>query len=121
MIFNFTNFSFIQKCEIKCPESRKKLTRQYKFCLMDADAKRPGEGCTCRLNAEGRGSKTGEILRTSLYNHLLRNNVIRLPISILRITIYLIHINLRPANKDLRGGNTSFISDTQGISFHMPL
>ena len=31
MIFNFTNLSFIQKGEIKCPESRKKLTTQYKL------------------------------------------------------------------------------------------
>ena len=41
MIFNFTNFSHSsKKCEIKCPESHKQLTTQYKFCLMNADAKR---------------------------------------------------------------------------------
>ena len=42
-MINFTNFSS-KKCEIKCPGSRKKLTTQYKFCLMDADAKRPETG-----------------------------------------------------------------------------
>ena len=31
-------------CEIKCPQSNKKLTTQYKFFLMDVDAKRPGGG-----------------------------------------------------------------------------
>ena len=31
-----------KKCEIKCLESRKKLTAEYKFCLMDAEAKCPG-------------------------------------------------------------------------------
>ena len=33
-----------EKCEIKCPESPKKITTQYKFCLMDQDAKSPGGG-----------------------------------------------------------------------------
>ena len=41
-----------KKCEINCPESRKKLTTQYKSCLKDADAKRPG-------------SKIGEVFRMS--------------------------------------------------------
>ena len=40
MPFNFFHSS--KKCEIKCSESRKKLTTQYRFRLMDADAKRPG-------------------------------------------------------------------------------
>ena len=39
-----------KKFEIKCPESRKNLTTQYIFCLMDADAKRPGGGG--RLNPD---------------------------------------------------------------------
>ena len=30
-----------KKCEIKCPESSKKLTK-YKLCLIDADSKCPG-------------------------------------------------------------------------------
>ena len=49
MIFSITNSSS-KKCEIKCPESRKKLTTQYEFCLMDADAKCLGE--EGRLNAD---------------------------------------------------------------------
>ena len=44
MIFNFANFSIIQKVEIKCPESRKILTTQYKFDLIEVDAKHPGGG-----------------------------------------------------------------------------
>ena len=44
MILNFSNLSLLQKCEIKCPEPRKRLTTQYKFCLMGADAKCWGVG-----------------------------------------------------------------------------
>ena len=36
-----------KNAEIKCPKPRKKLATHCKFCLMDADAKRPG-----RLNAD---------------------------------------------------------------------
>ena len=45
MIFNFANFSFMQKVEIKCLKSRKIFTTQYEVYLMEVDAKRPrGEG-----------------------------------------------------------------------------
>ena len=44
MILNLTIAHSSKKCEIKCPEYHKKLTTQYKFCLMNANAKRPGEG-----------------------------------------------------------------------------
>ena len=44
MIFNFTIAHSSKKCEIKCAESRKKLTTQYKFCLMHADVNCPGGG-----------------------------------------------------------------------------
>ena len=40
MIFNFTNFSFVLRVKLDVQSPRKKLTTQYKFCLMDADAKR---------------------------------------------------------------------------------
>ena len=47
------------------------LTAQYKFCVMDADAKRPRGYAQCghlRTPAdEGRGSKIGKILQTSLW------------------------------------------------------
>ena len=47
MIFRLTNVSSkMKKCEIRCPESRKKLTTQCKFCLirivMYVDTKRLG-------------------------------------------------------------------------------
>ena len=59
-----------KKCEIKCPRSRKKLTTQYKFCLVNADAKRPGGGGVSSMRSPadngGRGEiKNGEILRIS--------------------------------------------------------
>ena len=44
MIFSFTNFSLIQKVWSKMSSVPQKLTTQYTLCLMDADAKRPGEG-----------------------------------------------------------------------------
>ena len=60
IIFNFANFSFIQKVEIECPESRKIFTTQYIFCLMEVNAKLPGG----RLNAEtcGKGGRRGQKL-----------------------------------------------------------
>ena len=42
-------------CEIKCPETRKKLTTQNKSCLMDEDAKRPGVGSMRHLRTRGWG------------------------------------------------------------------
>ena len=51
------------------PESRKKLTTQYKFCLMDADAKRLGEGGTGRFNADNRGRGCQKLAKS--YGRLL--------------------------------------------------
>ena len=54
-----------KKCEIKC-ESRKKLTTQYKFCLMHVDANCPGGGAgSMRKPADKGGLKIDKILRTS--------------------------------------------------------
>ena len=53
-MFKFTNCSS-KRCEVKCPESHKKLTTQYKFCFMHADHGRQTSGesgvATGRLNA----------------------------------------------------------------------
>ena len=46
-----------KKCEIKCPESRKKLTTQYKFCLTDADARGEGVGSMRTLADKGEGGQ----------------------------------------------------------------
>ena len=57
-----------KKHEIKCPESRKKLTKHYKFCILDVDAKRLGRGVgSMRVPVDnGGGSKIGKILQTSV-------------------------------------------------------
>ena len=55
MIFNLTNFHSSKKCEIQYLGSHKKLTTQYKFCIMDADAKRLGEGVGSMRTPEDKG------------------------------------------------------------------
>ena len=59
MIFNLKIAHSFKMCEIKCRESHKKLTTQYKFCLMDADAKRRGRfnADTCGLRTTGEGDQ----------------------------------------------------------------
>ena len=59
------------------PEPRKILTTHYKFCLMEVDAKRPGE--EGRLNTDtcgqGGGVKNWKILRTSCMDGPLLKNI----------------------------------------------
>ena len=54
--------------KLNVPESRKKLTKHYKFCILDVDAKRLGRGVgSMRVSADnGGGSKIGKILQTSV-------------------------------------------------------
>ena len=67
MIFSFKSFSS-KKRETICPESRKRLTTQCKFCLMDVECghQTSGIGLNAAPTDKGGGwSKIGKILWTS--------------------------------------------------------
>ena len=63
MIFNFTNFSFVQKVKFNV-QSPAKINGTISICLMDADAKRPGGGVGS-MRTMGGGVKIGKSLWTS--------------------------------------------------------
>ena len=58
-----------KKSETICPESRKRLTTQCKFSIMDVDAKRSGEGKAQygHLRTMGRGIKNWQNLADVFY------------------------------------------------------
>ena len=91
--FNFANFSFIQKVDIKCPESRKIFTTQYKFCLMEVDAKRPGgergKAQCGNLWTRGRRGQKLENLTNVLYGSPLTQKYQLLTYEASTITIFL--------------------------------
>ena len=63
-----------KKCEIKFPESRKKLTTEHKFCFMDVDAKRSGGGVGYMRTTVAREGKNWQNLAEVFYGWPLIND-----------------------------------------------